>query len=183
MKKPLHPELGLATRKLRSDALMDYWPLEQRQQILDWIAEGRSLRTVAALIEEHFDRHVHHTTVGNYYNRERKREMAMDYNEVTETYQQLTRHAAALPLNMSQAMQRALGLEFMRAYSTSRLAPGELLRYCEAIYKQRQVELRAAEIELEMKQLEREWGPVAAVTSAEISSTPASPSNRDGRKL
>lgn len=155
MKKPLHPEVGIATRKLRADARIDRWPLEQRKLILQWLADGDGLRDVAAKIDFHFKKQVHYTTVGKFYARERRRDLAMDFTEVSDLYQTMTNHAARNPVNFTEALQLALGMEFMRAYSTNRLSPNDLLRYCQTILRQRQTELRAERFDLEKKRFEK----------------------------
>lgn len=154
MKNQIHSELGIGTRKLRGDARIDHWPLEERKQILQWLADGDPLRDVAAKIHHHFGKRVHFATVGKFYARERKRDLAVDFHDVSDFYQTMTSHAARHPINFSEAMQLALGMEFMRAYSANRLSPNDLLRYCQAIIKQRHNELRSARLGLEEKRFE-----------------------------
>lgn len=180
MKKPLHPELGLATRKLRGDARMDRWPVEERKQILQWLADGETLRDVAAKIHRHFGKRVHFATVGKFYARERKRDLAMDFNEVSDFYQTMTTHAARHSINFQEAMQLALGMEFMRAYSANRLSPNDLLRYCQAIIKQRQNELRSARIGLEEKRFESLRRQFELPPEMATPPQPPDDTNRDG---
>lgn len=154
MKKPLHPELGMATRKLRADARIDRWPLDQRNQILQWLADGDGLREVAIKIEEHFNKRVHFSTVGKFYARERKRDLAMDYAEAVDFYRTMTDEASRQPINFQEAIQLALGVEFMRAYSANRLTPNDLLRYCQNALRLRQHDLRVTRLNLEEKRLQ-----------------------------
>ncbi len=137
------PEIGIAAPKLRSNALIDRWPRERREQILDWINQGLSLRRVSQKIRQEYGITIHHTTLGKFYARERRRNLQENCLHANEFFDAMAAEQTKSAVDLEKSVDYLLRMEFVRYYQTQQLTPTQFIQFFRALMKQR--ELAASE--------------------------------------